>query len=142
MPRRRQKGSGLPSAAEVNVTSLVDVAFTLLVIFIIAAPVLQGGIDVDVPEADVPPITQADDPVFVDVDRNGRVFLQEREFSLEDFENSFAQLAEVGDFQRVYFRGDSLAPYGIALQVMSVMRNSGVDWSMVAAPAPRPRSGG
>ena len=56
----RQRGGGvrksrvdLPLNAEINVTSLVDVAFTLLIIFIITAPILQGGIEVAVPRADV-----------------------------------------------------------------------------------------
>ena len=60
--RRSRNRGDLPLNAEINVTSLVDVAFTLLIIFIITAPILQGGIDVAVPQADVQPLTAQDDP--------------------------------------------------------------------------------
>ena len=57
---RRTRRQDLPIKAEINVTSLVDVAFTLLVIFIITAPMLQGGVEIQVPEADVAPIFATD----------------------------------------------------------------------------------
>ncbi len=134
MPRKSRGRDVLPPSAEVNITSLVDVAFTLLVIFIIAAPVLQGGVEVAVPEADVPPITQADDPVFVDLVADGRVFLQEAPFTIEEFEESFAQLAEVGEFEHVYFRADSTVSYGRFMQVVATLSQAGVDFALVAAP--------
>ena len=74
-----RRGAGhlrnLEMRAEINVTSLVDVAFTLLVIFIITAPILQGGVEVAVPRADVQPLTAQDEPFFVSVTPDGRVFV-------------------------------------------------------------------
>ena len=54
MPRKRRAGPAYNLTADINVTSLVDVAFTLLVIFIITAPILQSGVEVQVPRASVP----------------------------------------------------------------------------------------
>ena len=140
MPRRRSTGTGLPSSAEVNITSLVDIAFTLLVIFIIAAPVLQGGIEVAVPEADVPPITQAEDPVFVDMSSADAIYVQEEgPFTREEFRTAFPQLAEIGEFEHVYFRADSTIAYGAIMDVQSMLYLSGISWAAVAAPE---RSGG
>ena len=63
---RRTRRQDLPIKAEINVTSLVDVAFTLLVIFIITAPMLQGGVEIQVPEADVVPLTSETEPIYRD----------------------------------------------------------------------------
>ncbi|MDH5590401.1 MAG: biopolymer transporter ExbD, partial [Gemmatimonadota bacterium] len=85
---RRRAGSraDLPFNAEINVTSLVDVAFTLLVIFIITAPILQGGIEVAVPKADVDPVTAQDKPFFVTVLRDGSIFMEETPMTPREFE--------------------------------------------------------
>ncbi|MEX2467621.1 MAG: biopolymer transporter ExbD [Gemmatimonadota bacterium] len=125
--------------ADINVTSLVDVAFTLLVIFIITAPILQGGIEVSIPRADVQPITSQDSPFFITVMRDGRVFMEETEVSLEELETSLPQLMEVGNVERIYIRADSLAPYGPVLRAMATAVQSGVNWSVVAEPWSGPR---
>lgn len=138
MPRgRKSSGIGradLPVNAEINVTSLVDVAFTLLVIFIITAPILQGGIEVSIPRADVQPITSQESPFFVTVMRDGRIFMEETEVTLEELETTLPQLMDLGEVERIYIRGDSLAPYGPMLRVMATAVNSGVNWSVVAEP--------
>ena len=139
MPRRGRSSRGvgrsdLPINAEINVTSLVDVAFTLLVIFIITAPILQGGIEVSIPRADVRPITSQESPFFITVMRDGRIFMEETEVTLEELETTLPQLMEVGEVERIYIRADSLAPYGPVLKAMATAVNSGVNWSVVAEP--------
>lgn len=126
--------SDLPINAEINVTSLVDVAFTLLVIFIITAPILQGGIEVSIPRADVRPITSQESPFFITVMRDGRIFMEETEVTIAELETTLPQLMEVGEVERIYIRADSLAPYGPVLRAMSTAVNSGVNWSVVAEP--------
>lgn len=126
--------SDLPINAEINVTSLVDVAFTLLVIFIITAPILQGGIEVSIPRADVQPITSQESPFFITVMRDGRIFMEETEVTIDELETTLPQLMEVGEVERIYIRADSLAPYGPVLRAMSTAVNSGVNWSVVAEP--------
>lgn len=139
MPRRGRSSRGvgpsdLPINAEINVTSLVDVAFTLLVIFIITAPILQGGIEVSIPRADVQPITSQESPFFITVMRDGRIFMEETEVTIDELETTLPQLMEVGEVERIYIRADSLAPYGPVLRAMSTAVNSGVNWSVVAEP--------
>jgi biopolymer transport protein ExbD len=120
--------------AEINVTSLVDVAFTLLVIFIITAPILQGGIEVAIPRADVRPLTAQDQPFFISVLRDGQVLMEETPVTLEELEESLPQLLVAGSVERVFIRADSLAPYGPVLRTMATALNSGVPWSLVAEP--------
>jgi biopolymer transport protein TolR len=133
-----RRGSGrrsdLPINADINVTSLVDVAFTLLVIFIITAPILQGGIEVSIPRADVQALTAQDAPFFITVMADGTIFMEETQVSLEEMETSLPQLLAAGDIERVYIRGDSLAAYGPMLKTMATALNSGVPWSLVAEP--------
>ncbi len=133
--RRRNRNRGdLPINAEINVTSLVDVAFTLLVIFIITAPILQGGIEVAVPRADVQPLTAQDDPFFVTIDRDGQVFISESPVSLADFQSTLTQLAAAGTFEQVYIRGDSLANYGPVLKVIAATATANLRFALVGEP--------
>lgn len=120
--------------AEINVTSLVDVAFTLLIIFIITAPILQGGIEVAVPRADVQPLTSQEEPIFLTIRRDGTVLLEESEIPEEDLESALRQIVAAGEIERVFLRADSLAPYGPVLRAMAAAVNSGVGWSAVAEP--------
>lgn len=124
----------LPLNAEINVTSLVDVAFTLLVIFIITAPILQGGIEVAIPRADVPPLTAQDAPFFITVLRDGQIMMEETPVTTAELEQSLPQLLSTGEVERVFIRADSLAPYGPVLKTMAIAVNSGVNWSVVAEP--------
>ncbi len=132
--RRRGARTDLPINADINVTSLVDVAFTLLVIFIITAPILQGGIEVSIPRADVQPLTSQEAPFFITVKRDGQVFMEESAVTLSDLAASLPQILSAGAVERVFIRADSLAPYGPVLQTMSIAVNSGVNWSLVAEP--------
>jgi biopolymer transport protein ExbD len=132
--RRARQHTDLPLNADINVTSLVDVAFTLLVIFIITAPILQGGIEVAVPQADVQPLTAQDEPFYVTVTREGEVYIENDPTTVEEFERSFPQLAAAGNLERVYLRADSLAAYGPVLKVMATLAQSELPWSLVGEP--------
>lgn len=135
--QRRRGGrarSDLPMNAEINVTSLVDVAFTLLVIFIITAPILQGGIEVSVPRADVDPLTSEESPLFITIMRDGQVFLEDELVTIEQLEAGLPQILATGTIEKVFIRGDSLAPYGPVLKAMATAVNSGVSWAVVAEP--------
>jgi biopolymer transport protein ExbD len=128
--------------AEINVTSLVDVAFTLLVIFIITAPMLQGGVEVRLPQANVQPVNASDDMLIVTVQKDGNVFFENTEVSIEEFESGFAQLVQAaGGTQTIFLRGDTDAPYGVILRVVATAGNAGVGVQLIGepkAPGPRP----
>jgi biopolymer transport protein TolR len=133
--RRHQRNRGdLPQNVEINVTSLVDLAFTLLVIFMITAPMMQGGIEVDIPEADVQPLSSEDHSMVITVMRDGQIFMEETPVTLEELIAGLPQMLAAGEIERVYIRADSLAPYGPVLRVMSTSQNSGVPWGVVAEP--------
>ena len=133
MPRRsRRKIASV--RAEINVTSLVDIAFTLLIIFIITAPILQGGIEVSLPQAEVGPLNTSEDPLFITVTADNTVYLEETPVAIDDLAEGLVQIVEAAGVERVYIRGDSLANYGPVLRVMASLANSGISWSAVAEP--------
>jgi biopolymer transport protein ExbD len=134
MIHRRPGGRDLPLTADINVTSLVDVAFTLLVIFIITAPVLQGGIEVAVPQADVAPITARERPLVVSIQRNGDIFVEETRFTIEEFRRAFADLAAVAGTEMAYIRADSAVAYARVLQVVGAVELAGVGAALVGEP--------
>jgi biopolymer transport protein TolR len=131
--RRRED---LPLNADINVTSLVDVAFTLLVIFIITAPILQGGVEVNLPQADIRPISAMDDIFIISVQADGTVFVEETPISIEEFEESFAQLASAAGTQQVYIRADTEARHGVVFRVISAASRAGVAIAMIGEPRP------
>ena len=129
------RGHGeLPLSADINVTSLVDVAFVLLIIFMITAPIMQGGVDVRLPRAAARPL-EPQTGLVVTVDRTGRVFLDRTALSYDDFRSTFPAFVRNRRPSGVYLRADARAAYGDVVRVLAVMRGAGVwDVGLVAEP--------
>jgi biopolymer transport protein TolR len=127
--------------AEINVTSLIDVAFTLLVIFIITAPIMQGGIEVRLPEAQVQRLVPAENPFILNIVADGSVVLGETPIGIGEFAEVFPQLFSAAAPSEVFIRGDSAAIYGRILPVIGIVaevtREAGVPWRLVARELPR-----
>lgn len=122
-PRARGgKGSDhLRTNAEVNLTSLIDLAFVLLVIFIITAPVMQGGLEVKLPQAEVQQISSQDDPFIVTVFEDGAIAIEETPVTFEEFDDMFPQLFEIRTPSTVYIRADAGANYGEVYRIMGTV---------------------
>ena len=133
----RGGGRDLQPIAEINVTSMVDVAFTLLIIFIITAPILQGGIEVAVPETDVASITADDNTLIVTLDRDGVIYVGETPMDRREFRESFGQIVSAGRVDKVWLKADSLAIWGAGVDVMSIIKASGIPVAVVAEQRPQ-----
>jgi len=132
---RRARRQDLPIKAEINVTSLVDVAFTLLVIFIITAPMLQGGVEILVPEANVAPITSQTEPFYVTVEEDGQVYLAETPVDPSELASMLPQLVRASGAETVYIRGDARANYESVLAIIATVSHvEGITFSLVAEP--------
>lgn len=118
-------GGDMPFNAEINVTSLVDVAFVLLIIFMITAPMMQGGVDVELPRAEARPLT-AKEGMVVTVDRSGRIFVDETPITYNDFRVTFRSLVTTRKPTGVYLRADSRVAYGDVVRTLAVIRAAGV----------------
>jgi len=107
---------------------LVDVAFVLLIIFMITAPIMQGGVDVELPRGDPRPI-EPREGLIVTVNRDGMIFIDDDDTALpyEEFRAAFAALVSRRQPSGVYLRGDRRAGYGNVVRVLAVMQNAGLD---------------
>jgi biopolymer transport protein TolR len=129
------RGHGeLPLTADINVTSLVDVAFVLLIIFMITAPIMQGGVDVRLPRVEARPL-EPKTGLNVTVDREGRIYVDQAPLSYEEFRATFGALVRTKRPTGVYLHADGRVPYANVVQVLAVIRTSGVgDVGLVAEP--------
>ena len=132
----RGGGRDLQPIADINVTSMVDVAFTLLIIFIITAPILQGGIEVAVPQTDVSSLTAEENNLIITVDRNDQIYLAETPVGRIEFHESFAQIVAGGTVDNVVLKADSLATWGVGIDVVGTIQASGFPVKVVAEQRP------
>ncbi|HEU4565943.1 MAG TPA: biopolymer transporter ExbD [Gemmatimonadaceae bacterium] len=123
MSRRRARG-GLPLNADINVVSLIDVMMLLMVIFMITAPMMAGGVDVALPRAEARPL-EPKNGLIVSVNRQGEIFVDETRLSYDEFRASFKALAARRGRDGVYLRADERVPYGQVVRVLAVMRAAG-----------------
>ena len=119
-----QRGE-LPLMADVNVTALVDVMLVMLITFMITAPMMQGGVDVELPRAEARPLSPKEGMV-VTVDRSGRIFIDQTSVSYADFRVTFRSLVATRKPGGVYLQADSRVPYGQVVRVLAVIRTAGV----------------
>ena len=120
--------------AEINVVSLIDVMMLLMVIFMITAPIMQGGVDVTLPKAEARPL-EPKSGLVVSIDRTGRIHVDETILTFPEFRATFRSLASERGREGVYLRADAGVPYGQVVRVLAVMRASGTpDVGLVAEP--------
>src|SRR5690348_4297628 len=130
----RRRGERTPLNAEINVVSLIDVMMLLMVIFMITAPIMQGGVDVNLPKAEARPL-EPKSGLSVTVDRAGKIHVDDATLSLAEFRATFKAIAAERGQQGIYLRADEGVPYGTVVQVLAIIRASGVsDVGLVAEP--------
>lgn len=112
------------SVAEINVTSLVDIMMVLLVIFMLAAPLLQTGVQVKLPTAKSVAIKESE-AIVVTVAKDGSIFVNDLPTSLATIGGTLTRLRESGE-ERVFVRGDTDVPYGVVLSVIGEIKSAGI----------------
>lgn len=133
---RRSRRQRLHVNAEISMTNLIDVAFVLLIIFMITAPILQGGIELELPSADATPLTTSD-AVVISVARDGRIFIDQTEIDRAEFEDVLPMYVSAGDGQPVSIKGDGQASYEHVVQVLGMLMKMGMtNVSMIVDPNP------
>ena len=119
------RGRRRPPLAEINVTPLVDVMLVLLIISMVAAPMLQEGIPLELPKSEsASPIEDTD--VVVSVARDGRIRINEQPVHPDLLGERMQALARSRPDETVFLRGDRLLPYGEVLLVMDRIRKAGI----------------
>jgi biopolymer transport protein TolR len=117
-------GPGRP-LSEINVTPFVDVMLVLLIIFMVAAPMMQQGIDVDLPETTTQPIRMQEEPLILSVKKDGTMFVGRQEIPVAELQAKLAAIFESRDKKEIFLRADKDAPYGIVAKAMGAARMAG-----------------
>lgn len=111
--------------SDINVTPFVDVMLVLLVIFMITAPLLTSGVQVDLPSTEAGPIDGSDEPVTISVDREGVIYVGDTEVTLDGLANRLQAIAGNNAEIRVFVRGDQAIGYGRIMDVVGTIYNAG-----------------
>jgi len=124
--------------SEINVTPLVDVMLVLLIIFMVAAPMMNRGIDVDLPAtASADPLD--DERIEITLDTKGQLWLGDREVHEDFLRDEMRKLSRARPGTGVFLKADAKSAYGSVLHVMDLIRTSGVTKiAMITMPAPPP----
>jgi len=122
--------------AQINVTPLVDVMLVLLVIFMVTAPMMQQGVQVNLPKADTKGMNAQEDTVIVAVDRNGRTFINKDEVPAGDLRRKLAEMFATRTKKEVFLKADAGVPYGEVVRAMAEIKGAGIErLGMVTEPA-------
>ncbi len=119
-------GSGRAPMSEINVTPLVDVMLVLLIIFMVAAPMMTSGVQVDLPNADAPPMEIDQDKMMLTIDAEQHVYLGETEVPIERLEDALRTNARLQTEGEVFVQADHTVPYGFVVRVFTAVRAAGV----------------
>ncbi|VAX20070.1 Tol biopolymer transport system, TolR protein [hydrothermal vent metagenome] len=120
---RRNKSS--PLMTEINVTPFVDVMLVLLIIFMVTAPLMQTGVNVDLPQEDVGSLEIQDENV-VSIRKDGAIFYNEKRLTEKDLFNKLKSLASVSSSAEVFLRADKTLPYGTVMNVTGIIKKAGI----------------
>lgn len=130
-------GSGNGPLSEINVTPLVDVMLVLLIIFMVTAPMMTAGVDVNLPQARGGALPEQQTPIIVTISRQNDIYLNDRRTSLERLGLDLGEARRQAGQAPVFLKADRTVPYGLVVQVMATLKAQGVDkLGMVTEPPP------
>ncbi|HOX26495.1 MAG TPA: biopolymer transporter ExbD [Candidatus Krumholzibacteria bacterium] len=129
-----RRKSSFTSLSAINITSLVDVMMCLLIIFMMTAPYIQGGVDVNLPEADTRTQVVREGPT-ISITENRQLYFKEDPVTMDEMTMRLAPFLPDKDTVPIYLRADEEIPYGFVLKVMAAVEKAGfVNLSLVAEP--------
>jgi biopolymer transport protein TolR len=121
--------------SEINVTPLVDVMLVLLIIFMVTAPMMMQGVDVQLPETTSKPLAAEKEHLVLSIDLNNQIFINEFKVSLDSLRNSLTRLIENKPDKTAYLRADKSIPFGTVVRVMAEVKAAGIkNLGMVTVP--------
>lgn len=112
--------------SEINVTPFVDVMLVLLIIFMVTAPMMVQGMKVDLPRAEAPPLESAEEQMILSLDAEGRAFINESEFPMEELPAKLAAIHAANPDQAIFVKADGSLPYERVMQMMSIAQQAGI----------------
>ena len=112
--------------SEINVTPFVDVMLVLLIIFMVTAPMMMQGVDVNLPKTTTQPIRTEEERLVVTITAKQQIYLNEYQITLESLVKKLEAIYRNQPDRAVFLRADRTVPYGFVVEVMAAVRRSGI----------------
>ncbi len=112
--------------SQINVTPFVDVMLVLLVIFMVTAPILQQGVQVNLPEAKAGAIAGKEEPLVVSITKKGQVYLNDNRIKLAELKLKLQAIRRVQKGKEVFLRADKSVPYGVVMKAIATIKEAGI----------------
>ena len=129
-------GNSREFMSEINVTPFVDVMLVLLIIFMVTAPMMVQGLNVDLPEATAKSLDSEKEHLVITIDKEHQVHINDFQVTVESLGAKLAKILQGRNDRDVYLKADKTIPYGIVVQVMAEVKGAGVEnLGMITEPA-------
>lgn len=112
--------------SEINVTPFVDVMLVLLIIFMVTAPLMQQGLEVDLPETANSGVETTDEPFVLVIQKNRKIFAGDAQIAMKDLQSKLKAIFETRKNKQVYLQADKSVDYGLVAETMGEIRAAGI----------------
>jgi biopolymer transport protein TolR len=119
-------GGGKAPIGEINVTPLVDVMLVLLIIFMVSAPMMNTGVDVDLPAAQAPQVQLDEEKLLLTVSKDQKVYLGRDEVAYDKLEPTLLANERMQREKELYVQADETVPYGFVVKVIAIVKKAGI----------------
>ena len=112
--------------SEINVTPFVDVMLVLLIIFMITAPLMQTGVEIELPEVNTPNISENEDPLIISINKNNEIFLSEKKILSKNLNAKLIAIRNANPKVKIFIKADKVVPYETLMKVMKKIIDSNI----------------
>jgi biopolymer transport protein TolR len=113
--------------SDINVTPFVDVMLVLLIIFMVTAPMMMQGVEVDLPQTTTKNIKTKEEPLFLSINKQREIFIEQDQMRLEDLEVKIRAISKYRREKGILLRADRDVPYGFVIQVIARLKRAGIE---------------
>lgn len=122
-----QQANNKKFMSDINVTPFVDVMLVLLIIFMVTAPMMMQGVEVNLPKTTTRHIKTTEDPLILTVNKKREIFLENHRIALDDLQGKVQKIFENRREKEVLLRADKEVPYGFVIKVIARVKRAGID---------------
>ena len=112
--------------SEINVTPFVDVMLVLLIIFMITAPLMKTGVEIELPEVNTPNIPESDEPLIISINKSNEIFLSEKKILIKNLNSKLLAIRDANPKVKVFIKADKVVSYQNLMEVMKEIIDSNI----------------